>query len=246
MRDQLPDSTNDEKFESTNWGLIATARGGDSAPARQALSELCGAYWYPLYAYIRRRGYPADRAQDLTQGFFASLLGHNFLDAVGPEKGKFRSYLLASCQHYLSNQRDRDRAIKRGGECVTHSINLPDAESRFCAEPAHDLTAERLFERRWAITLLGRALERLGTEFARAGKGPLFDRLRPALLGDGTAAPYSGVAEDLGMTVDAVKMAAVRFRHRFRDLVREEVARTVGAPEEIDEEIRDLFAALKH
>jgi RNA polymerase sigma-70 factor (ECF subfamily) len=239
-----PDPGGDGTFQTTDWGVIEVARGDDPAPARQALADLCATYWYPLYAYIRRRGYPADRAQDLTQGLFASLLGHDFLSGVGPEKGKFRSYLLAACQNYLRNERDRGRTLKRGGGGATISIDLPAAEGRYACEPSHELTAERLFERRWALTLLDRVLQRLGGEMERSGKGPLFERLRPALLGDGRGAAYPGVAAELRMTVDAVKMAALRLRRRFRELIREEVARTVGAEGAVDDEIRELFTAL--
>ena len=244
MASGLPGSTGDEWFEPTDWGLIEAARSPDSGPARQALANICASYWYPLYAYIRRRGYPADLAQDLTQGFFVNLLRRDFLCTVGPEKGRFRSYLLAACQHYLSNQRDHDRAVKRGGRIVVLSFDLPDAEGRYACEPAHDLTAERLFERRWALTLLERVLGQVGGEMGRAGKGELFDCLKPALLGDGREAPYAEVAARLGMSVDAVKMAALRFRSRFRELIRAEVARTVGPGGDVDEEIRDLFATL--
>jgi RNA polymerase sigma-70 factor (ECF subfamily) len=244
MNHGSPDPEGDESFETTDWGVIEAARGDDPAPARQALAELCATYWYPLYAYIRRRGYPADRAQDLTQGLFASLLGHDFLSGVDPEKGKFRSFLLAACQNYLRNELDRGRTLKRGGGGATISIDLPDAEGRYACEPAHELTAERLFERRWALTLLDRALQRLGAEMNRSGKGPLFDRLRPALLGDGRGAAYPHVAAELHMTVDAVKMAASRLRRRFRELVREEVSRTVGTAGDVDDEIRELFAVL--
>jgi DNA-directed RNA polymerase specialized sigma24 family protein len=246
MASRLPGSSGDGWFDTTDWGLIEVAQGGDPVPARQALADLCSTYWYPLYAYIRRRGLPADRAQDLTQGFFASLLGHDFLKTVGPEKGKFRTFLLVACQNYLANQRNRDRAIKRGGGKPLLSIDLPDAEGRYAREPSHSLTAERLFERRWALTLLGCVLDRLGGEMNRSGKGPLFERLRPALLGDGAEAPYAEVAAELGFTTDAVKMAALRLRRRYRELVREEVARTVDGDGdgEFDDEIRDLFAAL--
>jgi DNA-directed RNA polymerase specialized sigma24 family protein len=244
MTDQASESTGDGRFETTDWGLIKVAKGGDSSSARQALSDLCSSYWYPLYVYIRQRGYPADRAQDLTQGFFASLLGTNFLVTISPEKGRFRAYLLASLKHYLSNEHDRDEALKKGGGCVTISFNLLEAEGRYACEPWHEMTAERLFERRWALTLLGHVLDRLGGEMCLAGKGPLFARLRPALLGDGEMAPYRQVAEDLRMTEDAVKMAALRLRRRYRVLVRQEVTRTVGDSVRVDDEIRDLMAAL--
>jgi DNA-directed RNA polymerase specialized sigma24 family protein len=244
MADQAPESTGDGRFETTDWGLIKVAKGGDPSSARQALSDLCSSYWYPLYVYIRHHGHPADRAQDLTQGFFASLLGTNFLDTISPEKGRFRAFLLASLKHYLSNEHDRDAALKKGGGCVTTSFDLLEAEGRYACEPWHEMTAERLFERRWALTLLGHVLDRLGGEMCQAGKGPLFARLRPALLGDGEMAPYKQVAEDLRMTEDAVKMAALRLRRRYRALVRQEVACTVGDSVRVDDEIRDLMATL--
>jgi RNA polymerase sigma-70 factor (ECF subfamily) len=234
------------RFATTNWTLIAAAQGVDrpEAEARQALADLCAVYWYPLYAYLRQKGYAADRAQDLTQGFFASLLAHNFLADLVPQKGKFRSFLLRSLQNYLANQHDRDYACKRGSGHATLSIDLPDAEGRYAYEPAHDLTAERLFERRWALTLLERALDQLGAEMAGAQKGPLFERLSPALMGGGEAASYAEIAAELAMTEGAVKVAAHRLRRRFRELICDEVARTVERPEEVDDEIRALFAAL--
>jgi RNA polymerase sigma factor (sigma-70 family) len=239
-----PGSNRDLRFATTNWKLIAAAKGADPAEARQALSELCAAYWYPLYAYLRRKGHTSEAAQDLTQSFFASLLGHDFLSGIARERGKFRSFLLRSLHNYLSNQRDRDHAVRRGGGHPIHSIDMPDAEGRYSYEPAHELTAERLFERRWALTVLEHALDRLGDEMEDSEKGALFDRLGPALLGSGEAAPHARIAEELAMTEGAVKVAAHRLRRRFRELIREEVARTVDQPEEVDDEIRDLFAAL--
>jgi RNA polymerase sigma-70 factor (ECF subfamily) len=232
------------RFGTTNWTLIAAAQGVDRPEARQALADLCAVYWYPLYAYLRQKGYPADRAQDLTQGFFASLLAHDFLAEIAPEKGKFRSFLLRSLQNYLANQHVRDHAGKRGRGHATLSIDLPDAEGRYAYEPSHALTAERLFERRWALTLLERALDQLGAEMAGSQKGPIFERLGPALMGEGEAASYAQVAAELAMTEGAVKVAAYRLRRRFRELVRDEVARTVERPEEVDDEIHALFAAL--
>jgi RNA polymerase sigma-70 factor (ECF subfamily) len=247
MASQMPDPSpeGDGQFLSTDWGIVAAARDRDEPSARKALAELSEAYWYPIYAYIRRRGYPADQAQDLTQDFFTLLLRPGFLSRVSPEKGRFRAFLLACCKNFLSNDRDRRRALKRGGGCLTISIPRAEAEGRYAREPSHNLTAERLFARRWAITLLERVLERLGAEMAGAGKGPLFDRLAPALLGDGTSAPYAELAKDLGMTENAVKMAALRLRQRYRTLVRQEVVDTVDGCVDVDDEIRDLFQALR-
>ena len=229
---------------STDWGLIETARGRDEALAREALGSLCAQYWYPLYAYIRRRGYPADRAQDLTQGLFASLLSRNFLGALGPEKGKFRAFLFASCQNFLANQYEHDHARKRGGGRRTFSIDLADAEGRYSREPSHDLTPERLYDRRWTLTLLARVLDRLAVEVRRSGKGGLFDQLKPALLGEGDAVAHAQVAGRLGMSEGAVKVAAHRLRRRYRELLREEVRRTVDTVEEVEDEIRGLFVSL--
>jgi len=168
-------------FDETNWGLIKAAQAGDTSKARSALAELCETYWYPLYAFIRRKGYATDQAQDLTQGFFLVLLEHEFLKTIGREKGKFRSFLLASCRNYLVNEGDRQRARKRGQGRVVLNVDLTDAEARYAKEPAHTMTAERLFERRWTMTLLDRVLEQLRTEMTRSGKGPLFDRLAGAI-----------------------------------------------------------------
>jgi RNA polymerase sigma-70 factor (ECF subfamily) len=208
------------------------------------MAELCETYWYPVYAYVRRCGHSVDEAQDLTQGFFASWLARDSLGSVDPGKGRFRSFLLVSCKHFLANRLVRKRALKRGGGRIPLSIDLRDAEGRYLREPSHDLTADRLFERRWALTLLDQVLTRLGDQMERAGKGPLFQRLSPALLGTGDSAPYARVAEELGMTEGAVKAAAHRMRRAFRDLLVEEVGRTVEDPEAIEEEIRDLFLAL--
>jgi DNA-directed RNA polymerase specialized sigma24 family protein len=244
MAHQEPGSQAGDRFATTNWKLIAAAQGEDVPEARKALADLCAAYWYPLYAYLRRKSHPPDRAQDLTQGFFTNLLGNHFLAGIAPGKGKFRTFLLKSLENYLTNQRLRDHARKRGGGRSAFSIDLPDAEGRYAYEPVHGLTAERLFERRWALTLLERVLDRLGAEMAADRKGPLFERLGPALLGGGEAASYGEIAAALGMTEGAVKVAAHRIRRRYRELIREEVARTVDRDEDVEEEIRALFVAM--
>ncbi len=237
-------SSGDDQFATTRWSLVELARGGDSPGARGAMAELCESYWYPVYAYVRRCGHSVDEAQDLTQEFFASWLARDLLGSVDSGKGRFRSFLLASCKHFLANRMVRKRALKRGGGRLALSIDLRDAEGRYLREPSHDLTADRLFERRWALTLLDQVLDRLGAEMERAGKGPLYSRLAPALLGTGASAPYARIAEELKMTEGAVKAAAHRMRRDFRDLLMEEVGRTVEDPGAIEEEIRDLFAAL--
>jgi len=233
------------RFTSTDWRLIVSARGTDQPVARKALAELCEAYWYPIYSFVRARGYPADKAQDLTQEFFMRLLRPGFFDSVDAEKGQFRAFLLAACKHFLSNQRDHDRALKRGGGRLTVAIDPAEAEERFACEPWHDVTPELLFVRRWAVTVLDRATVRLGEEMGGDGKQALFDRLGSALLRDGSALPYARVAAELGMTQAAVKMAALRLRRRYRDLVREEVVATVGEHVDVDAEISALFQAFR-
>src|SRR4051794_38569434 len=179
------------RFETTHWSVVLAARDRDAPRAERALSALCVAYWYPLYAFVRRQGHDPDRSADLTQEFFARLLEKDYLKAVDRAKGRFRSFLLASCTHFLANERDRARALKRGGGRPPVSIDRRDAEGRYRAEPAHELTAERLYQRRWALTLLDGVLERLGEESRRAGKGPLCERLKVALTGAEGAVPYA-------------------------------------------------------
>jgi DNA-directed RNA polymerase specialized sigma24 family protein len=232
------------RFATTHWSVIAAAQDGSSPEARAALAALCSAYWYPLYVFIRGQGHPADEAQDLTQGFFTALLERKALAVADPARGKFRSFLLGACKHYLSHERGRVRAQKRGGGRKTVSLDFGDAEARYSREPAHTLTPDRLFARRWAMTLLDQVLFRLRQEFAAKGKQTLFDHLRVCLLGDKNALPHAQVALELRMSEGSVKVAAHRLRGRFRDLVREEIARTVNQPGDIEDEIRELFAAL--
>jgi DNA-directed RNA polymerase specialized sigma24 family protein len=232
------------RFATTRWSLVAAAQDPASPQAQEALAVLCRTYWYPLYAYIRRHGYSADQAQDLTQGFFAGFLEQHVLEVVDRAKGKFRSFLLTACKHYLAHERGRAQAQKRGGGRKLLSLDFDDAEARYGTEPAHTLTPEKLFARRWGLALLDQVLARLREEFAQKGKGALFDHLRVFLLGEKNALPLGGVAQQLGMTPGAVKVAAHRLRSRFRELIREEIARTVENPEDIVDEIRELFAAL--
>jgi RNA polymerase sigma-70 factor (ECF subfamily) len=232
-----------ERFATTRWSLVVAAADTSSPQARDALTALCAAYWYPLYAFIRRQGYDAAEAEDLTQGFFTRLLEKDDLVDVDRRKGRFRSFLLASCKHFLANERDRARALKRGGGRKLFAIDSHDAEGRYSREPAHVETPERLFDRRWALTLLDLVLDRLGDEMNRARKGPLFDRLKAALLGEQSAS-YARLAEELTMTEGAVRVAVHRLRGRYRELLREEIGQTVDDPAAVDDEIRDLFAAI--
>src|SRR5262245_13957212 len=231
-------------FPTTHWSRVV--RAGDPAEpgARAVLAELCATYWYPLYAFVRRKGYDAEDAQDLVQGFFTRFLEKVDLAQVDPSKGKFRSFLMAACSHYLANRRDHDRAMKRGGGRIPIPIDRLEAEGRYGHEPHHDLTAERLFERRWATTLLGRVLDELESEMARAGKARLLLALRPALLGEAGRVSYAVIAAELGISEGAARAAAHRLRLRYRELLHREVAATVDEPGQIDEEIGDLLAAL--
>jgi RNA polymerase sigma-70 factor (ECF subfamily) len=231
-------------FDTTHWSLVLAARRrSDPEQARAALAALCQAYWYPLYAFVRRKGYDADVAQDLVQGFFARLLEKDDLQDVDPAKGRFRSFLMAACAHFLANRRDYERAQKRGGRPPL-SIDAAEAERRYGREPSHTLTPERLFLRRWATTLLDGVLERLQSEMADAGKAGQFEALKPALLGESDAASYRRLGEAAGISEGAARVAAHRMRKRYRELLHEEVGRTLANPEEVEEEIRDLFGAL--
>jgi RNA polymerase sigma-70 factor (ECF subfamily) len=232
------------RFATTHWSLIVAARDGEAAEAQAALTALCQAYWYPLYAYIRRQGHPADRAEDLTQEFFARLLEKDFLGVLDPAKGKFRAFLLAACKHFLANERDRERTQKRGHGRLHLSLDFTDAEERYTREPGHTLTADRLFERRWALALLQGVMDRLREEHAARGKGEQFERLRGFLLGERQPGGYLGAAGDLGLSEGAVKVAVHRLRERYREALHEEIARTVHDSESVEEEIRALFAAL--
>jgi DNA-directed RNA polymerase specialized sigma24 family protein len=230
-------------FATTHWSLVLAARDRAEPGAGDALASLCALYWYPLYAYVRRRGHGADDAHDLTQEFFARLLAKDFLAGVDRTKGKFRAFLLAAVNHFLANERDRTRAKKRGGGRPVLSLDAADAEGRYRAEPAGGLTPEQLFERRWALALLGEVMARLRADYEAKGKGRLFDRLRGFLVGE-KGAGYRGAVDELGLSEGAVKVAVHRLRRRYRELLREEIGRTVATPDEIEEEIRELFAAL--
>jgi DNA-directed RNA polymerase specialized sigma24 family protein len=229
-------------FATTRWSLVAAA-GQPAAPdASGALADLCRLYWYPIYAYVRRRGHGADEAEDLTQAFFAHLLEKGALGAATPTRGRFRNFLLASCQHFLAHERERANALKRGGGRVI-SLDLSGADGRYRQEPDHGEGPERLFERRWAMELLGRALGRLREEHEAAGKGRLFAALKGQLTGDG-AAGYAALAGELGMTVSALKTAVHRLRKRYGELLREEIRETVESEAEVEEEVQALFRAL--
>ena len=243
--DPPPDAHDRRRFATTRWSQVLAAGHADTRGSREALSRLCESYWYPLYVYVRRWGYDADQAQDLTQEFFARLLEKHYLQAADPSRGRFRSFLLASLKHFLSNERDRAGAIKRGGRVTVVPLEIENAEGRYSLEPPDDETPEKIYERHWALTLLERTLARLSREFEAAGKRPLFARLEGYLTGEQETLPYSELASELGMSQGAVKVMIHRLRRRFGALLREEVGDTVSTPEEVDDEIRELFRVLK-
>ena len=230
-------------FEQTRWSIVIASRNtDDTTHARDALGKLCTTYWYPLYAFVRREGHDSTDAQDLTQEFFARLLEKNWLAAVDREKGKFRSFLLAAMRHFLANEWDRAHRLKRGGGVTTLSLDAHTAEERYAFEPADSMTADRLFERRWALTLLEQVLAQVRHEFAAAGREKLFDELKVALTGG--KVPYAEIAARLNLSEGAVRAAVHRLRLRYRDLLRSEIAETVATEDEIDAEVQHLFAAL--
>lgn len=220
------------------------AGGTDSSAATQALERLCQSYWYPLYAYVRRRGYGPPDAEDLTQEFFARLLEHNWVALARRSKGRFRSFLLMVLNRFLANEWDKIRAQKRGGGVRTIPLQMDTAESRYSQEPATTTTPEDLFEREWALTLLEEVLSALRAEYEEAGKAGLFDSLKPCLLGRSETQPYAQLAASLGMSEAAVKVAVHRLRERYRARLKQEVAKTVAVPSEVDSELRHLFRVL--
>jgi len=238
------ESPSSARFPTTCWSRVARAGNPSDPQAGAALEGLCRDYWYPLYAFVRRRGFDADLARDLVQGFLADLLERRDLAGVDRDRGRFRSFLRSACAHFLAHHREHDRALKRGGGHRVISIDLPEAEGRYGREPARDLTAERLFERRWTLDLLGHVLARMEGEAAQAGKGELFAHLRPILEGDDRSLSYREIGTALGLSVGAIKVAAHRLRARYREVLREEVGRTVADLGEVDAELRDLIASL--
>jgi len=231
-------------FTPTHWSVVVAAGRNDTARARDALARLCQTYWHPLYAYVRRVGNSPHDAQDLTQEFFARLLGKNYLADVDRAKGRFRSFLLASLKHFLANEWDKSQAQKRGGGQILIPIDAAAFETTCGFQPADSLTAEKIFDRRWALTLLDQVLRRLRAEHVRDGREKLFEQLKPTLTEASRTVAYAEIAARLDTTEGAVKVAVHRLRQRYRELLRAEIAETVATPGEVEEEIRNLFAAL--
>lgn len=232
------------EFATTQWSIVLRAAQPDDSAARVALELLCRRYWFPLYAFARRRATTIDEAQDLTQEFFVRLLEKNLLAAASPERGRFRSFLLASLKNFLANEWDRANAQKRGGGRGRLSLDWDGGESKLSLEPTHGDTPEREFERQWGLTLLDNVVRSLQEEFASAGKSRHFELLKETLTGGRTVLDYSAIADELSMSEEAVRQAAHRLRKRYRELLREEVAATVESSDEIEDEIGRLFEAL--
>jgi RNA polymerase sigma-70 factor (ECF subfamily) len=230
------------QFPATRWTLVVAATDPQRKETRSALASLCENYWYPLYAYLRRRGYAADQAQDLTQEFFVHVLEGRYLDRADPEKGRFRSFILTSLKFFVADEDDRQRAQKRGGGVVV-PLEFSSGEERYQHEPAHYETPERIFERRWALAALDRVLEKLRGEFVRHGRPEHFERLKVFLLGQSDA-PYVALAREMNTSEGALKVAIHRLRKRYRDLFRQEIADTVADPAEVDSELRYLADVL--
>lgn len=231
-------------FVTTHWSVVLHAAHADTTQARSALAKLCQTYWYPLYAYVRRRGHSPHDAQDLTQEFFARLLEGNWIAGADPARGRFRSFLLMVMGRFLANEWDKARTLKRGGGVQWGSLSPADAETRFASEPADTSTPEQAFERQWALTLLENVLNDLRAEHERDGRLAFFDQLKPCLVGSRETLPYAVLARELNLTEGAVKSAVSRLREKYRERLKAEIAHTVASPSEVDSELRHLFRIL--
>jgi RNA polymerase sigma-70 factor (ECF subfamily) len=230
-------------FRTTHWSVVLAAGEADRERGREALGQLCAAYWYPLYVFARRQGYDAAESEDLTQEFFARLLQRSDLTEVSSERGRFRSFLLASFKHLLVNEYHRRRTEKRGGRATTVSLDGVDPETRYRLEPVDPVTPEMLFERRWALTVLERAVDRLREEYALSEKADLFEELKE-FLSNQKSLPHAAIAAKYGISEGAVGVTIHRLRKRYAEVLRDEISHTVSAPEGIDDEVRHLIAAV--
>ena len=246
-QDNPADSTNGsraEVFDTTHWSVVLQASANDSPQAAEALASLCRAYWYPLYAYVRRQGHTMEDAQDLPQDFFARLLERKYLRRADRKRGRFRSFLLTSLKHFLIDEWSKANCEKRGGGRQFISRDAEMTETRFQAEPADDRTPDKAFQRRWALVVLDRVLDQLQSEFVAAGRGQVFEELKSCLSGEDNESSYAEIGRRLGMTEGNLKVTVHRLKRRYRELLRKEIAMTVEDPKAIDEEIRELLAAL--
>ena len=238
------ETTHQQSFVTTHWSVVLAARAPDAPQAAAALAELCRTYWYPLYAFVRRKGHSPPDAQDLTQAFFARLLEKNYVAQADRERGRFRTYLLAALSHFLADEWDKTQRLKRGGGLEIISFDAASAEERYRLEPVEQLDAAKLYERRWVTTLFDKVLSRIEEEFRDSGKGRLFEGLKRSLIAEDSGVSYAQLGVQLGLKEDAVKQAVHRMRLRYRELFREEIAQTVAGPDEVEDELKHLFAVL--
>ncbi|MGI9457913.1 MAG: RNA polymerase sigma factor [Aeoliella sp.] len=242
--DDLPADAGKRHFATTHWSVVLAAGDRNALAAQGALAALCEQYWYPLYVYVRRRVTNVEEAQDLTQAFFAHLIEKQVIARANRDRGRFRSFLLASLKNFLDNEWNKARAEKRGGGKPVLSLDFDSGESRYQIEPAHEMTPEKLYERRWVLTLIDQVLALLQMELADEGKAQHFKYFKKSLIGSATAAEYEFAAKELGITPAAAKQAAYRMRRRYRQLFRDEVARTVADDADVEDEIRRLLRAI--
>lgn len=241
-----PSGHSDPFFQTTDWSVVLAAGAAATGESHEALAALSQAYWYPIYAFARRRTPSVQDAEDATQQFFTDILSRGTIGQADPLRGRFRTYLLGAFKHFLSNQRVKARAQKRGGGRIPIRLDFVSAEARYMLEPEDQLTPERLFDRQWALTFVDHVINELRDEYVQRDKRDLFDRLKPFILSDrNRVESYTHAAAELGMTDGAIKVAATRLRERFRGKFREEIARTVASPEELEDEISRLMTALQ-
>ncbi|MBL9171675.1 MAG: sigma-70 family RNA polymerase sigma factor [Verrucomicrobiales bacterium] len=231
-------------FRTTHWSVVIRAREHWSDQSREALERLCRTYWYPIYVFVRRRGFGSHEAEDLTQGFFTKLLEKNYLESADRDKGRFRTFLLTAVTRFLANEWDRERALKRGGGQTVFSLEDLAPEGMDAYDPPSDQTPEHLYERQWAEAVLQQVLARLRGEFDGAGRAEVFDELKSFLLEEKGAVSYADVAKRLNLTLPALKSSIFRLRQRYRDLLQDEISNTVATPQEVEDEIRYLVAVL--
>jgi RNA polymerase sigma-70 factor (ECF subfamily) len=245
MSDSASDNPAPQRvFATTHWSVVLTAAEGETEPAMRALEKLCQAYWYPIYVYVRRKGHGPDDAQDLTQEFFSQFISKEHFRLADRNKGRFRTFLLATLDYFLAREWSRAHRQKRGGQFTFVSLDQQDPEERYRLEPADNDTPEKRLLREWALTVLKRTMDALAAECQKQGKGPLFKEVRNLLSGERDGGAYAGIAKRLGMNEGAVRVAVHRLRQRYGELLREEVAQTVETPEEVEDEMKYLLEAL--
>jgi RNA polymerase sigma-70 factor (ECF subfamily) len=237
-------STASDVFATTHWTAVLAAGRGGSRNAHVALEELCRTYWFPLYAYVRRQGHSHEDAEDLTQAFFARLLEKNYLEGITSDKGKFRAFLLVAVKRFLANEWDRATRQKRGGGVMPLSLNWSEADTRYQINPADNLSPDKLYDRAWGVTVLERVISRLRDESEAEGKTKLYEQLKQFLMMGRSTIPYSQAAAALELTEGALRVAVHRLRRRYRELLREEISKTLSDPAQTDEEMHALFSAL--